>query len=47
MIRILADENVEGRVIRLLRSEGYNVTSVQETLSGVADEMVLETSVVT
>ena len=45
MIRILADENVEGRVIRLLRSEGYNVTSVQETLSGVADEMVLETSV--
>jgi predicted nuclease of predicted toxin-antitoxin system len=45
MIRLLADENVEGRVIHLLRSEGYSVTSIQETQSGVADETVLETSV--
>ena len=45
MIDILADENVEGRVIRLLRSEGYRVTSIQETQGGVADETVLETSV--
>ncbi len=45
MIQLLADENVEGRVIRLLRSEGYSVTSIQETQSGVADEAVLETSV--
>lgn len=45
MIQLLADEKVEGRVIRLLRSEGYSVTSIQETQSGVADETVLETSV--
>jgi predicted nuclease of predicted toxin-antitoxin system len=45
MINLLADENVEGRVIRLLRSEGYNVVSIQETQSGVADERVLETAV--
>lgn len=45
MIRLLADENVEGRVIRLLRSEGYIVTAIQETQSGVSDETVLETSV--
>lgn len=45
MINILADENVEGRVIRLLRSEGYSVTSIQETQGGVADETALETSV--
>lgn len=45
MIQLLADENVEGRVIRLLRSEGYQVTSIQETQGGVADERVLETSV--
>ena len=45
MIQLLADENVEGRVIRLLRSEGYNVTSIQETQGGVADENVLETAV--
>lgn len=45
MIQLVADENVEGRVIRLLRSEGYTVTSIQETQSGVADEKVFETSV--
>ncbi|MFD2937052.1 DUF5615 family PIN-like protein [Spirosoma flavum] len=45
MINLLADENVEGRVIRLLRSEGYNITSIQETQGGVADETVLDTSV--
>ncbi|WP_020602442.1 DUF5615 family PIN-like protein [Spirosoma spitsbergense] len=45
MIQLLADENVEGRVIRLLRSEGYSVTSIQETQGGVADARVLETSV--
>lgn len=31
MIQLVADENVEGRVTRLLRSEGYTVTSIQET----------------
>jgi len=45
MINILADENVEARVVRLLRSEGYTVTSIQETQSGVADETVLKTAV--
>ncbi|GAB4016424.1 hypothetical protein GCM10028808_44820 [Spirosoma migulaei] len=45
MIELLADENVEGRVIRLLRSEGYTVTSIQETQGGVADETVLKTAV--
>jgi predicted nuclease of predicted toxin-antitoxin system len=45
MIQILADENVKGRVIRLVRSEGYTVTSIQETQGGVANEKVLETAV--
>lgn len=45
MINLLADENVAGRVIRLLRSEGYIITSIRETQGGVADETVLETSV--
>lgn len=45
MISLLADENVEGRVIGLLRSEGYNVISIQETQGGVMDETVLETAV--
>ncbi len=45
MIQLLADENVEGRVIQLLRNEGYKVTSIQETQSGVADETVLKTAV--
>lgn len=45
MIKLLADENVESRVIRLLRSEGYDVVSIQETQSGVADETVLESAV--
>jgi len=45
MINLLADENVESGVIQLLRSEGYVVTSIQETQRGVTDEVVLETSV--
>ena len=45
MINLLADENVEGRVIRLPSSEGYNVASIQETQEGVADETMLKTSV--
>lgn len=45
MIKLLADENVEGRVIALLRSEGYSVLSIQETQSGIADETVLEMAV--
>ena len=45
MINLLADENVAGRIIRLLCSEGYAVTSIQETRGGVTDEVVLETAV--
>ncbi|MCX6217824.1 DUF5615 family PIN-like protein [Spirosoma sp.] len=45
MISLLADENVKARVIRLLRSAGYVVTSIHETQSEVADEIVLEAAV--
>lgn len=45
MIQLLADEKVEARMIQLLRSEGYSVTSIQETQGAVTDEVVLNTSI--
>ncbi|GAB3032611.1 DUF5615 family PIN-like protein [Spirosoma pulveris] len=45
MISLLADENVEARVVRLLGLAGHIVTSIQETQSGVADVIVLEAAV--
>lgn len=45
MTDLLADENVEGRIIPLLRSEGYQVTSIREKLGGPTDEVVLNVAV--
>lgn len=38
---ILADEDVDGGVIRALRADGYMVRSVREESSGISDEEVL------
>ncbi len=39
---ILADENVHGAVIRMLRAAGYDVTSISEIAGGANDEKVIE-----
>lgn len=41
-MRVLADENVPGPVIRSLRERGHDVLSVKETSRGAADPMLLE-----
>lgn len=38
----VADESVDGRIIRALRSAGYSVLAIQETNGGAPDERVLE-----
>ncbi len=40
-LRILADENIGGRVVGALRSAGYDVISVKEQFSGIRDTDVL------
>lgn len=40
-MRILANENFPGPVIRELRSEGHDVMSVKETMRGATDPEVL------
>ena len=34
---ILADENIRGRVVEVLRSAGYDVISVKEQFPGIRD----------
>ncbi len=41
-MRILADENVPGPVIRALRDRGHDVAAVKETMRGVSDRVILE-----
>jgi len=41
-MRILADENFPGPVLRALREQGHDVESVKETMRGVTDREVLE-----
>lgn len=41
-VRILANENLPGPLIRELRRRGYDVISVKESMPGVADREVLE-----
>ena len=41
MLRILADENLPGPVIRLLRGKGHDVLSVKETMRGSSDPHIL------
>lgn len=39
-MRILADENIESEIVTSLRSHGYSVTHVKETLPGAEDPSV-------
>jgi predicted nuclease of predicted toxin-antitoxin system len=39
---ILADENIDGRIIATLRQRGYDVRSVRELNRGIRDEEVIE-----
>ena len=41
-MRLLADENVSGSVIRELRRCGHDVLSVKESMRGEADRAILE-----
>lgn len=42
MLRILANENIPGPVIRALRHRGHDVASVKELMRGSSDRTVLE-----
>ena len=39
---ILADENIPFEITRMLRGEGFSVTSIYETARGISDEQVIE-----
>lgn len=41
-LRLLADENIDGRLVRALRTNGWNVTWVLEQHGGIRDEAVLD-----
>lgn len=42
MLRIMADENVPGPVIAMLRQRGHDVASAKEVMRGSSDRAVLE-----
>ena len=41
-MKILADENISGQIVRRMRVEGYDVVSIAEEHDGWADVKVLE-----
>jgi predicted nuclease of predicted toxin-antitoxin system len=41
-MQFIADENVPRQVLNRLRTSGYDVVSIQETLSGISDRDVLK-----
>jgi len=41
-MKLLADENVPGPVVELLRREGHDVAWIRDDASGLPDERVLE-----
>ncbi len=41
-MRLLADENVHGNVVRYLREQGFTVEWIKETSRGTADEDILK-----
>ncbi|MFD1141476.1 DUF5615 family PIN-like protein [Larkinella insperata] len=45
MITILADENVESRIVDLLRKSGYQVSYISELSQGISDTDVLDQAV--
>jgi predicted nuclease of predicted toxin-antitoxin system len=44
-MRIIADENIAGIVVRGLRQTGHNVLWIAETASGEIDDVVLERAI--
>lgn len=43
-MKLLADENVDGRLVRALRDAGYEVAWVVEDLPAAGDAVVLESA---
>jgi len=43
-MRLLADENIDGRLVAALRKAGHEITWVAETMPGAVDAAVLETA---
>lgn len=41
-LRLLADENIDGRLVQALRTDGWSVDWVPEQHAGIRDESVLE-----
>ena len=41
-MRVIANENVTGTVIRILREQGHDVLSVKESMQGADDRLILE-----
>ena len=41
-MRVIANENVTGTVIRKLREQGHDVLSVKESMQGADDRLILE-----
>lgn len=39
---IVADESVDYRLVTALRKKGYNIFSIQESISGITDQEVLK-----
>lgn len=39
---IMADESVDGRIIRALRNDGFSVFSIAESYRGIPDSQVIE-----
>jgi predicted nuclease of predicted toxin-antitoxin system len=40
-VKLLADQNVHRRVVRVLREAGFDLEFIQETMPGSADEAIL------
>ncbi|MGR3178623.1 MAG: DUF5615 family PIN-like protein [Candidatus Anammoxibacter sp.] len=41
-LKIVADESVDHRIVKILRNDGFDVASVVEKYAGVSDKEVLE-----
>lgn len=44
-MRLLVDENVDIRIVKILRENGFDVFSIKENASGIVDKEVLEIAV--
>ncbi len=41
-MKLLADENISGKVVKGLKDKGVDIVSIKELASGLSDEAVLE-----